>query len=205
MSKSLKQAMQIALFVLSVFAANNAMASSGSVSAEDMHNGLRALKSTMENALNQRDIDTILQNIDENVVFTTMNGDVVRGKKQVKEYFVKMMTGPDRVIETVTSKFEADDLSILHEGNIAVAFGHSDDSYTLTSGENFLVKARWSGTMQLRKDGWKIISFHYSTNMFDNPILDVQRQVMIWITVGASAIAAIVFFLLGRFFSRRKM
>lgn len=166
--------------------------------AEDLHNGLRALKTTMEKALNKGDIDTIVAHADERVVFTTMNGDVVRGKEGVREYFNKMMTGPDRVVESVTSKFEVDDLSILHGDDMAIAFGDTEDHYVLTDGRVFDVKARWSSTMLLRGDRWVVASFHYSTNMFDNPILDAQRR---YLLMGAGAVVLIVAglaFFLGR-------
>ncbi len=169
---------------------------------EELHNGLRQLKSTMEKALNTGDIDTILANVDEHVVFTTMNGDIVRGKQAIKQYFTKMLTGPDRVVEQVTTKFEADDLSVLHGGDTAIAFGTTDDSYILADGSEFSIQARWSSTMVLRDNRWLVANFHYSTNMFDNPILKAQRMLLLEIAAVVTLIASIIFFLLGRRGSR---
>jgi uncharacterized protein (TIGR02246 family) len=164
----------------------------------ELHEDLRTLQRTMEKALNSRDIDTIVANVHDDVVFTTMNGDVARGKQGVRDYFHKMMQGPDKIVDAVQTRFEADDLSLLHGGHTAVAFGKTDDHYVLTSGERFDVQARWSGTMVRKQDGWIVASFHYSTNMFDNPVLSAQRRLFGWVGgVGAVALAALAF-LLGR-------
>src|SRR5204863_5185487 len=108
-------------------------ASDSTVTAQPQ--GLRALQATMETALNSRDIDTILANVDENVVLTTMNGDIARGREGIRSYFAKMMDGPDKVVDSVTSDFIPDDLSVFHGPDVAIAFGKSNDHYVLTSGE----------------------------------------------------------------------
>ena len=165
---------------------------------EKLHEGLRQLKSTMEAALNSGDIDTILENVDEQVVFTTMNGDVVKGKKGIRDYFTDMMTGPDKIVEKVKSQFDVDDLSVIHGGDTAIALGDANDHYELTSGEAFDVKARWSGTMLLQDGRWVIGSFHYSTNMFDNPVLDMQRRYLTYIAIFLIALCSTISFFIGR-------
>ena len=173
--------------LLLISAVSAAQAPEQTASVEGAHNGLRALQATMEQALNAGDIDTILANVDDHVNFTTMNGDVARGKDGIRQYFEKMMKGPDKIVEKVTSDFIPDDLSILH-GDMAVAFGHTNDHYVLTDGTKFDINARWTSTL-LRTDGkWRVAAFHYSANVFDNPILNMQRRMLL---IGA-VIAVIV-------------
>lgn len=155
---------------------------------DQLHDELRAVRADMERALNERDLDGLLKHLDEQVVFTTMNSDVARGPAAIKAYFQKMLEGPGAVVQTVTSRFEADDLSILHDRATAIAFGHTDDHYTLTDGSSFDVKARWSTTLLRKAGAWKIASFHYSTNVFDNPILTAQRRVLL---IGGGVVAAV--------------
>jgi uncharacterized protein (TIGR02246 family) len=165
---------------------------------EALHEELRGLRATMERALNERDLDTIVANVTNDVLFTTMNGDVVRGPEEIREYFEKMLSGPDAVVESVTSSFEADDLSLLLEDDVAIAFGYSDDQYVLRNGMDFRVRARWSATMVRRDERWLIANFHYSTNMFDNPVLDAQRATLIKGSVLVAVVVLLVGFFVGR-------
>lgn len=170
------------------------------LSDEELHDQLRALKAEMESAMNSLDLDAILERVDENVVFTTMNNDVVVGRDGVRGYFEKMMEGPEKVVDSVETKFVPEVLSILHGGDTAVSWGHTEDHYKLASGLELDISARWSGTM-IRRDGrWVVASFHYSTNIFDNPVLSAQRRVLL----GGGAVAALVCLALGFFLGRRR-
>src|SRR5262249_19174913 len=149
---------------------------------------------------NSGDVDTILANVDDKVIFTTMNGDVARGKEGIRQYFQKMMQGPDKIVDQVTSDFIPEDLSILH-GDTAIAFGHTNDHYVLTDGTKFDINARWTGTL-LKEDGkWVVAAFHYSANVFDNPILNMQRRMLLIGAAIAVVVAAGLAFWIG---SRRK-
>ncbi len=167
-------------------------------SDEQLHQELRDLKATMETALNGRDIDAILANVHEQVVFTTMNGDVVTGRDSVRAYFDKMMNGPGKVVESVRASFVPEALSILHGGDMAISWGHTADQYELTTGQSLAIAARWSATMVRRDNKWLIANFHYSTNMFDNPVLATQRKLLIGGGVAGALVLGVVGFLLGR-------
>lgn len=176
---------------------------SGESTSEQLHQDLRKLKATMEKALNEMDIDTVIENVTDDVVFTTMNGDVARGRDGIRKYFEAMLKGPNPRVTSLRTQFEADELSHLYGSNMAVAFGSSKDHYSLAGGDVFDVNARWSGTM-IRRDGrWLIANFHYSTNMFDNPVLHAQRRFMLLGAVGASVVLMLLSFLVGRAYGRR--
>src|SRR5688572_16959770 len=74
------------------------------------HDELRALNAGITKAMNENNVDGILSFAHSNVVFTTMNSDVARGHQAIRDYYAKMMTGPDKVVEKVTVNFLADDL-----------------------------------------------------------------------------------------------
>lgn len=167
-------------------------------SDEQLHQELRDLKTVLGDALNSRNIDVILANVDEQVVFTTMNGDVVTGRDGVRAYFDKMMNGPDKVVESVQATFVPDALSILHGGDVAVSWGHTNDRYQLTTGQNLAIEARWSATLVRREGRWLIANFHYSTNMFDNPILSAQRKLLIATGVAGALLLGLAGYLFGR-------
>lgn len=165
---------------------------------EAIHDELRALRSTMETALNERDLDTLVANVDPDVVFTTMNGDVARGRDEVRKYYEQMMVGPDKVVESVETHFKSDALSILYGDSLAIAYGPTEDHYVLADGSAFDIEARWSATLIRRQGRWLVASFHYSTNMFDNPVLRTTRTMLIRFLIGGVLVAGLLGFFLGR-------
>jgi uncharacterized protein (TIGR02246 family) len=170
---------------------------------EATHNELRRLKATMEKALNARDLDTIVANVHPNVVFTTMNGDVCRGPQQIRDYFHRMLTAPGHVVKEVKVSFDVDALTTLYGGDTGVAYGSSKDHYELTDGQTFDIQGRWTCTMVKNGDRWVIAAFHYSANIFRNPILDRYRKAIWQAGIGAALLALIAGVLLGRMLRRR--
>jgi hypothetical protein len=114
-----------------------------------------------------------------------------------------MMEGDDRVVESVTASFVPDALSILYDRDVAIAYGVTDDHYELADGKTFDIAARWTATLVRRDGGWKIAAFHYSTDMFDNPVLAAQRRILILVAAAAAVVAFLVALLLGRALGRR--
>lgn len=167
------------------------------------HDALRRLKTTMETALNARDLDTIVANVDPNVVFTTMNGDVCRGPEQIRAYFHKMLTAPGHIVKDVKVSFDVDALTTLYGGDTGIALGSSKDHYELTNGDTFDIRGRWTCTMVRNGDRWVIAAFHYSANVFDNPVLDRYRKAMWMVGIGAALVGLIAGLILGRWFTKR--
>jgi len=159
----------------------------------DVHNALRQLRATMEKALNERDMNTILANVTPSVIFTTMNGDVCYGRDAVKTYFNKMMTDPGHIVQSITTHFEADALTTLYGDDTGIAFGSSNDHYVLTNGQKFDIRGRWTCTLVKMDGRWLIGSFHYSASIFDNPILTKVRAMLL----GGGAIAVVIALLIG--------
>ena len=170
---------------------------------EATHNALRQLKTTMEKALNARDLDTIVANVHPNVVFTTMNGDVCRGPQQIRAYFDKMLNAPGHIVKDVKVSFEVDELTTLYGGDTGVAYGSSKDHYELTDGDTFDINGRWTCTMVKDGDRWVISAFHYSADVFRNPIVDRYKTAIWQVGIGAAVLALIIGLLLGRMLRRR--
>lgn len=171
---------------------------------EQIHNELRAVRDAMEKALNERDVDGLLSHVTPDVVFTTMNSDVARGPEAIRAYFAKMLEGDGKLVEKVTTHFKPDALSLLYGGDsTAVAYGVSEDHYELTTGQVFDIEARWTATLVRQEGRWLIAAFHYSTNVFDNPLIDAQRSVLIKVASGAVLIAFLIAFFLGRSLGKR--
>jgi uncharacterized protein (TIGR02246 family) len=161
------------------------------------HQALRALENDMEQALNMRDVDRLLSLVTDDVVFTMMNSDVRVGRDSLRAYYEKMLSGPERVVDTLTAKFEADGLPRLY-GTTGLAQGSSVDHYVLADGTDLVVHGRWSCTLVKQGEQWLVAAFHYSTNAFDNPMLDRVERVSLSIGAGVSAVMLAVGFVLGR-------
>lgn len=169
----------------------------------EVHDALRQLKTTMEKALNERDLDTIVANVDPNVLFTTMNGDICRGPDEIRAYFRKMLEGPGRIVKNVKVTFEVDALTTLYGGDTGVATGTSKDHYELTNGKTFDINGRWTCTMVRSGDRWVIAAFHYSTDVFRNPIVDGYRKGIWMAGIAAGVIALVIGAFVGWMIGRR--
>lgn len=170
---------------------------------EATHTALRQLKTTMETALNKRDLDTIVANVHPSVVFTTMNGDVCRGPQQIRAYFDKMLTAPGHIVKDVKVSFEVDELTTLYGGDTGVAYGSSKDHYELTNGKTFDINGRWTCTMVKNGDRWVISAFHYSADVFRNPIVDRLKAAIWQVGIGALILGLIIGIVMGRLIRRR--
>ena len=167
---------------------------------EALHAQLRALKDRATDALNRRDIDALLAETHPNVVFTAMNNEVVRGHDGVRKYIEKMLMGDSRIIQDINVTFEPDALSVIYGGDNAIAAGTSRGHFKLTAGLEFDVDGRWTADLVKENDRWLIGAFHYSVNMFDNPLLN-SAKMMVWYAGGGAAVVGLI---VGFFVGRRR-
>jgi len=157
------------------------------------HEELRALRRELVEAVNKTDMKAILAHCDAEIVLTAQHGEVARGRDGLNEYLEKMMTGPNRIVESYRVEPTVDTLSILHGDDTAIAYGSSKDHFALTDGAEFTLDSRWTATL-VNKDGkWLVASLHSSASVMDNAIL---RNAVGWIAK-AAAIAGAVGLLLG--------
>jgi len=161
--------------------------------AEQLHAELRSLRDDLVRALNAGDLEGVLNHLHPNVAFTGMNGEVCRGPEQVRAFFQRMMTGPNRVVEAFHTDLTVDQLTDLY-GDTGVAFGSSNDQYSLRGGMKFQAKSRWTCSL-VRQDGrWLITSFHSSVNVFDNPILAMAKRTAYWAGGGGALLGILIGF-----------
>lgn len=165
------------------------------------HNNLRATHAAALKAVASSDLDGLLATLHPNVVFVATSGEIVRGHEGVKAYFERMLVGDNKVIESAKFDQEAKELSILHGGDSAIAFGNSTDSYKLTDGDEFVLATKWSATLVQENDKWLIASFHSSVGVFENAMLDKLKSWALWGGIGALFVGLLLGWLIGR---RRK-
>jgi uncharacterized protein (TIGR02246 family) len=163
------------------------------------HEQLRVLRDGIIDAMNRKDMESLVSFLHPSVVFTTMNGDVARGREGIRDYYNKMMVGPNRVVDSVTVKFIADELTALYlNDSMGICHGHTQDVYTLKGGQRMDINARWTATM-IKEDGkWLVTAIHYSTNMFDNPVLTAVQKTMMMVGMGCAVVGLLLGMMIGR-------
>jgi ketosteroid isomerase-like protein len=173
-------------------------------SDEALHAALRALKDRAVAAVNKRDADALMRELDPNIAFTAMNNEVVHGIDEAKAYYQKMLVGAARIVQDMSLTAEPDrPADIYANGTMAVATGTSNAHFKLAAGPEFDVPLRWSATLRRANDKWAIAGMHFSANMFENPMLSAMERSIKWIAIGTGVVAILVGFFAGRWSRRR--
>jgi uncharacterized protein (TIGR02246 family) len=188
-------------------------ASEASQDETAVHNQLRALRDAIMEAWNKRDIDAVLTHVDPNVVVTWQNGEVNRGPEAIRKFYKEMLEGDGRIISNIASKLRVDDLSVLHGEDTAIAFGsiHDDISFnksvaakSIGAGDAIALDSRWTATLVRKAGEWKLASYHVSSNLFSNPVTDLEVKAagrlaaITGFAIGAVAVLLLVWVLRGR-------
>ncbi len=152
-------------------------------------------------AMNRGDIEGTLKFLHTNCVITWHNAEVSRGHEGVREYFNRVMTGPNRIVDSFNCSLKVDELTSLYGENMGICFGSSDEHFKLATGKSLDVKGRWTATL-VKEDGhWLVASLHVSTNLFDNVMLDLAKKTVVTAAVVCLVAGLVAGWLVGR---RRK-
>jgi len=160
------------------------------------HDEIRAVRDGLLGAIKAKDVDALMKFLHPDIVLTSQDGNeqkAIRKHEGVRDYIARQLTGPNAYIKSIQPNVTVDDLTILHGDSTGVAFGNSKDHYVLANGSESDLATRWSATLVKHEGAWKIASLHYSTNLFDNPVLEALKKMMYWV----GGIAAGVGLLLG--------
>ena len=162
---------------------------------------LRAILADIEKALNDRDFEATVKHLHPNAIITYQNAEVSQGIDGARAYFKRMMEGTAAIVTNFSTKATVGAPAVFY-GDIAVAFGTTVDTLELASGLDFTLNANWSGTVVKERGEWKVAAIHFSTNLFDNVLLNNAKRIA-WITGAAGFLVGIILmFLMARF--RRK-
>ena len=167
---------------------------------DPVHAELRLVRDDLIKGVNENNRDVLLKHLHPNVTVTWMNGEVSRGPDEVKAYYDKMMSGPNKIVESITIKPEATRLSDIY-GDTAFVYGTSNDHFKLTSGLEFDVESKWSSVLVKQDGKWKVADFHASANMFDNPLLNAAKKTAMWSAIISAVVGIGIGFLAAKIFA----
>ena len=171
---------------------------------EKIHDELRALRDGLVEATNASNMEALLPYLHKNVVVTWQDGTVSVGPDSVREYLTRMRSGPNPIVKNFHTSPTVDALTTLYGDDTGVAYGSSKDHFELNDGRDFDLVTRWSVTLVKEGGRWLVANFHASTNMFDNPILDVAKRAVTKIGLAAFAAGAVIGLIGSALFRRRR-
>ena len=187
----------LALFALPVYAAEEA--------DHEIHQELRAVLTTVENAINSGNYDAMLPVISDNIRATTITQEVMSNRAEVSAYFKKWF-GPGGYLKKLDMHFTADALTELSPDKTwGLVRGSGIETYTLADGRQYPMKTRWTAVLGKEADGkWRLRAIHIGTNFLDNPVLDDAKHAVVRYACIAGAVGLVIGLLVGFLFGRRK-
>src|SRR5262245_6027446 len=107
--KTINVAKAIALALLPLFLPG-ALPAQNAPAEDPAHAELRALRDGLVAAMNKGDLETALTFLHTNCVITWHNAEVSRGHQGVRAYNDRVMTGPNRIVESYHCDVNVDEL-----------------------------------------------------------------------------------------------
>jgi len=151
---------------------------------------LRGLLEAMEKNISALDIDGVLQLMQPDAIVTWQNAEVSRGTDQIRAYYNRMIKGSTPIVKKFSTKATLGGPAAFYS-DTAIAYGMTVDTYELTSGLHFTLDANWSTTVVKTDGQWKVAAMHFSTNLFDNPLLNNAER-LVWIASIAAFLAGLL-------------
>lgn len=190
------------MWILSLLAVCAPIATAQDNSAAERQKLLKIM-AQVEAAINAKDMTLAKTYLLPESVVTFQDTTVARGPQEIGAYFDRMLSGASSVLTGISVAAAADGPAIFYGDDMAVAYGHTTDTFEFRSGTTMNLRTAWSTTV-VRQDGnWRIASLHFSNNLFDNPILNGARRMAI-ITAVAGAIGGALLMLILLRVLRRK-
>lgn len=155
------------------------------------HDAIRVMRDGLLKAIDNKDVDSLLEFLHEDVVMTAQAGaelKAIRKHQGIREYMESLLTGTNPGVKSLKLNIEVDELTILHGDDAGIAFGTSNDHYVLRNDSEFNLATRWSATLVKDGEQWKIASLQLSSNLFDNPVLDAAKKSLYVVGTIATAI-----------------
>lgn len=162
---------------------------------------LRVLLGNVESAISSLQVEEVIKLMHPDVIVTWQNAEVSRGPDQIRAYYNRMMKGSAPIVKKFSTQATLGGNAAFY-GDTAIAYGTTVDNFELMEGLNFTLRGNWSTTVVKTDGQWKIAALHFSTNLFDNPLLNKAKQLAWYMGLGGLLAGMLLMFLINRL--RRK-
>ena len=174
-------------------------------SDHEIHQELRAILTTVQDAINSGNYDAMLPVLSKDIRATTITQEAFSGHQGVSAYFKKWF-GPGGYLKKLDMRMNADALTELSPDKTwGIVRGSAIETYTLADGRTYPMKTRGTATVAKEADGkWRLRAIHFGTDFLDNPILSEAKRAVVKYAALAAVGGLIVGGLLGFLLGRRK-
>jgi len=171
----------------------------------EIHQELRAVLTTVQNAINSGNYDAMLPVISDSVRATTITQEVMSNRADVSAYFRRWF-GQGGFLKKLDMHLNADALTELSPDKTwGLVRGSGIENYTLADGRQYPMKTRWTAVLIKEADGkWRLRAIHIGANFLDNPILDDAKSAVVRYASIAGVAGIVIGVLIGFLFGRRK-
>lgn len=190
----MKQNLLLSIFICLSFLAFTAEAQ---FDPDQERSVLRQTLSDIEQALNDKQIEPVLDLLEDDAVVIFLNGHVARGPDGVRAYFEDIFSGGQAVLKDYQTSADVGAPARFFN-DIAVADGSTEDTFYFIDGSKMIVTTYWSAVLNRSDGSWKVVNLHFSSNLFDNPLMAALEQKMIILIAIAFLIGCLFVFLLMR-------
>jgi ketosteroid isomerase-like protein len=169
------------------------------------HDALRRLKVGIEQAISKRDFDAMKGMLHQPFMATVVTQRSFTDLGTLKEYYDSLFTRDAPRIKNIAITAEADELSQIVTGTVALTRGSTSERYELADGRAFDMKGRWTATSVKEADGsWRVMAIHAGIDFLDNPVLLAVEKSVLWFGAGGLAIGLVAGALGGWLLTRRR-
>lgn len=170
---------------------------------DDVSAQIAIMRDAMVDAFNKGDLDRLLLHTTPDVVVTWQNAEVSHGVAEVRAYHARMMSGPDRIVHSVSASPTVEGRDV--HGDWVVSWGRMNDRFVLTDGRDLALDSRFSAVLVKDGGAWKVREIHLSTNAFGGAIVQAAIATTAkWTGLAAGGGGLLVGLIVGRVWSRRK-
>lgn len=136
---------------------------------------LRGILKDFETSINKHDPSILLKHVAPNIIVTFYDATVITNVNEFNDYYKKMMEGPMKIVKNLKTTYTNSAPAVFY-GDTAIGYGKTEDHFELMRGLDFKLDGNWSATAIKMDNQWKVVAIHFSTNLFNNALLnDVKK------------------------------
>lgn len=166
------------LIYLAVLLTSTVTLAATDTGTEADHEQLRQLLVSVQEAVNNDQLELVEAHLHQDYVITVMNQEVVTKDWTLKQLFNEWFKKPDAFIKSLKIAPVASIETKIYDGRFGVCYGTSTDSYELADGRSFDFNSKWTATMIKEGDQWKLLALHVGVDPIENTLIDGYRTAL---------------------------